>query len=89
MAFSNDGLTLYAVAVISGQDSIFAAAAINLATNVHTWGITNVVCDMQFVTRHQHRCRHMRASCMQSRWRAVFAFSLPAVFLLCRRSMWF
>jgi len=50
VAFSNDGLTLYAVAVISGQDSIFAAAAINLATNVHTWGITNVVCDMQFVT---------------------------------------
>jgi hypothetical protein len=50
VAFSNDGLTLYAVAVISGQDSIFAAAAINLATNVHTWGVTNVVCDMQFVT---------------------------------------
>ncbi|MBZ5522163.1 MAG: DUF6519 domain-containing protein [Acidobacteriia bacterium] len=50
VAFSNDGLTLYAVAVINGQDSIFANAAINLTTNAHTWGVTNVVCDMQFVT---------------------------------------
>ncbi len=49
MAFSNDGSILYAVAVLSGIDSVFASASINLATNVHTWGATHVVCDLQFV----------------------------------------
>jgi hypothetical protein len=50
VAFSNDGLTLYAVAVLNNQDSIFASASINLGTNVHTWGATHVVCDLRFVT---------------------------------------
>ncbi|HEX2330615.1 MAG TPA: DUF6519 domain-containing protein [Candidatus Angelobacter sp.] len=50
VAFSNDGLTLYAVAVINGQDSVFASASINLGTLTHTWGPTHVVCDLQFVT---------------------------------------
>lgn len=50
VAFSSDGLTLYAVAVLGGIDSVFASASINLATNVHTWGATHVVCDMRFVT---------------------------------------
>jgi hypothetical protein len=50
VAFSSDGLTLYAVAVVNNQDSVFANAAINLGTLVHTWGATNVVCDKRFVT---------------------------------------
>jgi hypothetical protein len=50
VAFSNDGLTLFAVAVLNNQDSVFASASINLATNVHTWGATHVVCDLRFVT---------------------------------------
>jgi hypothetical protein len=50
VAFSSDGLTLYTVAVLNHQDSVFASAAINLATNAHTWGATHVVCDLRFVT---------------------------------------
>ena len=50
VAFSSDGSTLYAVAVLSGIDSVFASASINLVTNAHAWGPTHVVCDMQFVT---------------------------------------
>jgi hypothetical protein len=50
VAFSNDGLTLYTVAVLNNQDSVFASATINLTTNAHTWGATHVVCDLRFVT---------------------------------------
>lgn len=50
VAFSNDGLTMFAVAVLNNQDSVFASAAVNLTTNVHTWGATHVVCDLKFVT---------------------------------------
>ena len=50
VAISPDGNTLYAVALLNNQDSVFARATINQATNAHTWGPTNVVCDILFVT---------------------------------------
>ena len=50
VALSPDGKTLYAVAILNNQDSVFARASIDLGTNVHTWGPTNVVCDILFVT---------------------------------------
>ncbi len=50
VALSPDGNTLYAVALLNNQDSVFARATINQTTNVHTWGPTNVVCDILFVT---------------------------------------
>ena len=50
VAFSADGLTMYAVAIMNSQDSVFANASINLATLAHTWGPTHLVCDIQFVT---------------------------------------
>lgn len=49
VAVSPDGTQLYAVGAM-GQDSVFATAAIDTVNNNYTWGPTNMVCDVTFVT---------------------------------------